>query len=134
MRSKSIKMMFVASMIRHKLCMIYAFFDYFVQISFSTKKYFGTAPCFTLPRYPALKMTGPLWFLYYFFSKITFYWKSFSDCCDRFDYPGSIVYLYCFLMKFLSNLSNLRSLGIEEWSRFSVSVIIKNNIVIDNIL
>ena len=31
-----------------------------------------------------------------FFSKITFYWKLFSDCCDEFDYQGSIVYLSCF--------------------------------------
>ena len=31
-----------------------------------------------------------------FFSKITFYWKLFSDCCDKFEYPGSIVYLSCF--------------------------------------
>ena len=29
MRSKSIKMVFVASIIRQKLCMIYAFFDFF---------------------------------------------------------------------------------------------------------
>ena len=28
-----------------------------------------------------------------FFSKITFYWKLFSDCCDQYGYPGSIVYL-----------------------------------------
>ena len=31
-----------------------------------------------------------------FFSKITFYWKLFSDCCDQFGYPVSIVYLSCF--------------------------------------
>ena len=37
-----------------------------------------------------------LWFL---FSKITFYWKLFSDCCDLFDYLGSIVYLSCFHKK-----------------------------------
>ena len=29
MRSKSMKMVFVARIIRHKLCMIYAFFDFF---------------------------------------------------------------------------------------------------------
>ena len=34
-----------------------------------------------------------------FFSKITFNWKLFSDCCDEFDYPGSIVYLSCFIYK-----------------------------------
>ena len=37
------KMVFVARMIRHKLCMIYAFFDFFVQKSFFTKNYFRTA-------------------------------------------------------------------------------------------
>ena len=31
-----------------------------------------------------------------FFFKNHFYWKLFSDCCDLFDYPGSIVYLSCF--------------------------------------
>ena len=31
-----------------------------------------------------------------FFSKITFYLKLFSYCFDKFDYPGSIVYLSCF--------------------------------------
>ena len=30
-----------------------------------------------------------------FFSKITFFWKSFSNCCDNCDYLGSIVYLSC---------------------------------------
>ena len=30
------------------------------------------------------------------FSKITFYWKLLSDCCDKFYYLGSIVYLSCF--------------------------------------
>ena len=31
-------------------------------------------------------------FFYYF---ITFYWKLFSDCCDKFDCSGSIIYLSC---------------------------------------
>ena len=35
MRSKSIKMVFVARIIRHTLCMISAFFDFFVQKLFS---------------------------------------------------------------------------------------------------
>ena len=43
MRSKSMKMVFVARIIRHKLCMIYAFFDIFVPKSFLTKNYFLTA-------------------------------------------------------------------------------------------
>ena len=30
-----------------------------------------------------------------FFSKITFCWKLFSDCWDKADYPGSIVYSSC---------------------------------------
>ena len=29
------------------------------------------------------------------FSKNTFQWKLLSDCCNKFDYPGSIVYLSC---------------------------------------
>ena len=40
MRSKSMKMVFVARIIRHKLCMIYAYFDFLVQKSFLTKNYF----------------------------------------------------------------------------------------------
>ena len=36
-------MVFVARIIRHKLCMIYAFFDVFVQKSFLTKDYFLTS-------------------------------------------------------------------------------------------
>ena len=52
--------MFVASIIRNRLCIIYVFFDHFLQ-------------------------------------KFHFYWKLFSDCCDKFVYPGSIVYLSCFL-------------------------------------
>ena len=43
MYSKSMKMVFVARIIRHKLCMIYTFFDFFVQKSFLTKNYFLTA-------------------------------------------------------------------------------------------
>ena len=39
MRSKSMKMVFVARIIRHKLCMIYAFLDFFVQKSFLTKNF-----------------------------------------------------------------------------------------------
>ena len=34
-------------------------------------------------------------FFLLFFSKITFYWKLFFDCCDQFGYPGYIVYLSC---------------------------------------
>ena len=38
------KMVFVASIIRHELCMIYAFFDFlFVQKSFLIKSYLLTA-------------------------------------------------------------------------------------------
>ena len=41
MSSKSMKMVFVAIIIRHKLCMIYAFVLFaFVQKSFLTKNYF----------------------------------------------------------------------------------------------
>ena len=39
MRSKSAKMVFVTSIIRHKLCIIYAFFDFFFQRLFLTKNY-----------------------------------------------------------------------------------------------
>ena len=53
------KIVFVASIIRNSLCIIYVFL--------------------------------------LFFSKITFYWKLFLDCCDQFGYPGSIVYLSCFI-------------------------------------
>ena len=35
-----------------------------------------------------------LWVLL-FFSKITFCWKLFSDCCDELEYQGSIGYLSC---------------------------------------
>ena len=34
------KMVFVASIIRHELCMIYLFFDFFAQKSVLTKNYF----------------------------------------------------------------------------------------------
>ena len=37
------KMVFVASIIRHKLCVIYAFFEFFAEKSFPTKNYFLTA-------------------------------------------------------------------------------------------
>ena len=43
MHSKSLKMVFVARIIRHELCMIYAFFDFYVQKSLLTKNYFLTA-------------------------------------------------------------------------------------------
>ena len=32
----------------------------------------------------------------FFSSKIIFDKNLFSDCCDKFDYPGSIVYLSCY--------------------------------------
>ena len=52
MRIKSLKMVFVARIIRHKLCMIYAFFDLFVQKSFLTKNYFLTAKIILTTRGP----------------------------------------------------------------------------------
>ena len=45
-----------------------------------------------------------------FFSKITFYWKLFSDCCDQFGYPGSIVYLSCFI-SFIHDLHLCNNFG-----------------------
>ena len=39
--SKSVKMMFVTSIIRHKLWIIYAFLDFFVQKSFFDQKLFS---------------------------------------------------------------------------------------------
>ena len=32
-----------------------------------------------------------------FSSKINFYWKLFSNCCDQFGFLGSIVYLSCLI-------------------------------------
>ena len=58
MRIKSL-LVFVARIVRHTLCMIYAYFDFFC-------------------------------------SKIIFDQKLFSNCWDKFYYPGSIVYLSCF--------------------------------------
>ena len=43
MRSKSMKIVFVARINRHRLCMILAFFDFFVQKAFLTKNYVLTA-------------------------------------------------------------------------------------------
>ena len=43
MRRKLMKIVFVASIIRHNSCMIYAFLFFFVQKSFLTKNYFLTA-------------------------------------------------------------------------------------------
>ena len=43
MCSKSMKILFVASIISHWLCMIFAFFYFFVQKSFLTKNYFFIA-------------------------------------------------------------------------------------------
>ena len=59
MCSKSVKMVFVVRIIRHRLCMIYVFLDFFC-------------------------------------SKIIFDQNLFSYCWDKFDYPGSIVYLSSF--------------------------------------
>ena len=44
------------------------------------------------------------------FFKIIFYRKLFFDCCDKFDYPGSIVYLSCFVSEYISNLADLVNL------------------------
>ena len=41
MCSKSEKMVFVTSINRHRLCIIYSFFDFFVQKLLLTKNYFG---------------------------------------------------------------------------------------------
>ena len=60
--SKSMNMVFVASIIAHRLRMIYAFF-------------------------------------YFFCSKIIFDQKLFPYCWEKYDFPGSIVYLSCFWMK-----------------------------------
>ena len=45
-----------------------------------------------------------------FFSKITFYWILFSDCCDQFGYPKSIVYLSCFIL-FIHDLHLCNNFG-----------------------
>ena len=39
MHSKSMNMVFMASIIRHELCIIYAFVDFLVQISLLTNNY-----------------------------------------------------------------------------------------------
>ena len=39
MHSKSVKMVFVTSIIRHRLCITYAFLIFFVKKSFLTKNY-----------------------------------------------------------------------------------------------
>ena len=45
-------MVCVARIIRHRLCIIYAFFDIFVQKSFMAKKYFLTAETHLTTRVP----------------------------------------------------------------------------------
>ena len=91
---KSLKMVYVASIISHKLCMIYAFFSFaFVEKSFLTKKFFL---CVEIN----LTTRGPLYtclVLICFCSKIVFYQNFFSFWWDKLDYPGSIVYLSCCL-------------------------------------
>ena len=51
------------------------------------------------------------------FTKITFYWKLFSDCCDQFGYPGSIVYLSCSLIKQSTNRGNTKSMELTHLSK-----------------
>ena len=74
MHSKSMKMVFVASIIRHKLCMIFTFFDCFVPKSFLTKNYFLIAEINWTP-------PGPLYTCLVFFSfQNSIYLGSFADC------------------------------------------------------
>ena len=95
MRSKAMKMVFVARIIRHKLYMIYAFFDFLCSKIILTKNYFHTAEI-------NLTTRGPLYtcLVLFFCSKIIFDQKLFSYCWDKFDYPGSIVYLSCLTLSF----------------------------------
>ena len=77
-RSKSVKMVFVTSIIR-QIMIIYVFLDYFC-------------------------------------STIIFDQKLFSYHCDKFDYPGSIVYLSCLSCIFtLGELASCRT-TIMSWS------------------
>ena len=62
-----------------------------------------------------------LCFFFVIFSKITFYWKFFSDCCDQFGYPGSIVYLSCFLcffMVFIHTRGIFLQIGLCQWVNY----------------
>ena len=62
MCSKAMKILFLARIIRHKLCMIYAIFYFFVQKAFLTKNYFLAAEM-------NLTTQGPL-YIYLIFSEI----------------------------------------------------------------
>ena len=72
MRIKSLKMVFVARIIRHELCMIYAFLNFFVQNSFLTKNCFHTAEINLTtrgPLYTCLVYDEYVLCLWYFFRK-----------------------------------------------------------------
>ena len=60
------KMTFVASIIRYKLCIIYAFFDFFVQKSLLTKNYLCIAAIIVTTR-------GPLYTCLIVLAKIFFF-------------------------------------------------------------
>ena len=76
MRSKSMKIVFVARMIRHKWCMIHAFIDFFFSEIIFDQKLFPY--CWYKVDYQG--------FIVYL--SCSYYW-------DTFDYPESIVFLSC---------------------------------------
>ena len=117
MPSKSMKMVFVASIIYHRLCMIYAFFYFFFQKSgllLLLYPYGALTTCKTRQVYNG-PQTSNLSHQQQkdFWSKMIFDQKIFSFCWDKLDYPGSIVCLSCFFV-----FTIFRSKSFYQFNRF----------------
>ena len=84
LRSKSMEMVFVTIIIRHKLCMIYAFLNFFVQKSFSycwdKFDYLGSIVCLSCYWYFRLLQK---WWIVKVIRNLSIYQEKISSCSSR---------------------------------------------------
>ena len=107
MRSKSMKMVFVARIIRNELCMIYALFDCKTTLrwpwyqvlhftwSFGRLMHIKSLKLVFVARIFRHRLCMIYAYFDFFCSKIIFNQKLFSYCWDKIESPGSIVHLSC---------------------------------------
>ena len=117
MRIKSLKIVFVARIIRHKLCMIYAIFDFFCSKIIFDQNYFLTAEITLTSRGPLYivlfrvktkkcrKMLWSLFIISPIFFKISqnVIWNCLSSCYGNLVQSGANLNKYCDPLYILRN-------------------------------
>ena len=108
---KSLKMVFVARIIRHKVCMIYAFFDFFVQKLTAEINLINQSPLYT-----CLVIIHKNYFEVFigkFWSKIRKQWKNRFICGDWKGKVFEVLSYQCIYTTFMSVVSKFEGKGVE---------------------